>query len=172
MKRRDGEVRLFREVAVILDGGDDEPTVFGTLSDVTEQQATLNEKQFLGSAFQSLMECDPLPIALLDASMRLVAMNGPFSRSFGEDAGDLSCQSIDDLAKLLILLDQSNPGAETPAPGRLRTLAEQAMDSQEPCLQQTAEWLQPGPNNPRLRLDFLPIHHTGESAGLLLKLHL
>jgi two-component system CheB/CheR fusion protein len=171
MKRRDGEVRLFREVAIILDGGDDASTVFGTLSDITEQQAILNQKQFLGSAFESLMECDPLPIALLDATLQLVAMNGHFIRSFGGNSDDLSCQTIDDLAKVLILLDQANPGAQTPAPGALRTLAEQAMESHQPCLQQTAEWLQPGTKNPRLRLDLLPVHHAGDSTGLLLKLH-
>lgn len=171
MKRRDGEVRLFREIAIILDGGDNASTVFGTLSDITEQQATLDQKQFFGSAFQALMESDTLPIALLNASFRLVAMNGQFAKMFGSDSGNLLCQSIDDLAKVLIRLDQGNPMAETAALGGLRTLAEQVMESQQPCLQQTVAWLQPGTNNPELRLDLWPVHHAGERAGLLLKLH-
>jgi two-component system CheB/CheR fusion protein len=172
MTRRDGEVRLFREVAILLDGGDVESTVFGTLSDITEQQATLNQKQFLGRAFQSLMDCDPLPIALLDASLRLVAMNGPFSQRFGGNSADRSCLTIDDLEKVVVLLREPvNSGAETPAQGGLRTLAEQAMESKQPYLQQSAEWLQPGANKPTLSLDILPIHSTEESTGLLLKVH-
>jgi two-component system CheB/CheR fusion protein len=39
IQRRDGVVRVFREVGIILDGGLEDASVFGTLADVTEQQS-------------------------------------------------------------------------------------------------------------------------------------
>jgi two-component system CheB/CheR fusion protein len=171
IKRRDGEVRSFHEVATILGEESDDGSIFGTLSDVTDQQLILSQQQFLGGALHALMQQDPNPIALLDASLRLVAVNESLTRCFPSIRCDPEGQSVDELSRLLILLDPASASPTTPSAEDLRAVAHQAMESGQACLRHPAMFLQADLRHSPLAIDVLPINGLTEQAGLLLKFH-
>jgi PAS domain-containing protein len=172
IQRRDGKVRSVREVAVVVGETSDDGSVFGTLTDVTDQQATLSQKHFLGGAFHTLMQSDAHPIALLDASLRIVAFNEHFARCFSPASYDFQGKTVDDLSRLLILLDQASPSAALPSTDDLRAVAQQAIESGQPSLQHPAMFLQADLRHSPLSIDVLPIKGLADQAGLLLKLHI
>ncbi|MEB3300338.1 MAG: CheR family methyltransferase [Cyanobacteriota bacterium] len=172
IRRRDGEVRSFREVAVVVGEASDDGSVFGTLTDVTDQQSTLSQKHFLEGAFQALMLSDTHPIALLDASLRIAGFNENFARCFSPAPSEFEGKTVDDLCRLLILLDQDSPSAPLPSSDDLRAVAQQVIESGQPLLQRPAMFLQAALRPSPLSIDMLPIKGMADQAGLLLKLHI
>lgn len=165
-------MRSFREVAVVVGEASDDGSVFGTLTDVTDQQLILNQKHFLGGAFHALMQSDTHPIALLDASLRIVGFNEHFARCFSPASSEFEGKTVDDLSRLLILLDQASPSAALPSSDDLRAVAQQVIESGQPFLQRPAMFLQADLRHSPLSIDVLPIKGLADQSGLLLKLHI
>ncbi|MFY7694741.1 MAG: PAS domain-containing protein [Cyanobium sp.] len=167
--RRDGEIRTLREVAIRLDEDTSEGTVVGTLTDITDQQLLLQRNQFLAGAFRSLIEVETQPVALLDASLRVVLSNESFAQCLHTPSPELQGRPLEEVAQALILSPEGS-SPDQPSSERLRSLAMQVMESNQPQLGLSIRFLEAVGQTSRFTIDVLPINDSLGLRGVLLKL--
>lgn len=170
--RRDGQIRLLREVAITLDDASSDHAVVGTLSDITESQSIQNKLSFFEQAIHVLAENDIYPVALLDSSLDFVSVSKYFAQSLCSAPLDLEGQSIDILAKNFSLLDPIDSEKNIPFSKTFRDAAKQVIESNQPCLNLALRMLQPNQHNTNVRIDILPLSQEAEVRGVVLKLNL
>lgn len=166
--RRDGEIRTLREVAITLEEGSSEPSVVGTLTDITDQQRLLQRNQFLASAFRALIQTDHQPVVLLDASLRVVVISERFASSLRTSPSECQGRSWDDV--VLALVENREPSSgQSPTFQRLSAVARQVIQSGEPQLGLAVRCLEPGGENDLFTLDVFPINDSLGLQGVLLR---
>lgn len=170
LSRRDGSVKLLREVAIRLDDMSSDHAVVGTLTDITDQQALVNKVQFLDRATQVLLESDPHPAALLDSSHCFVSVSEGFARSISSKPQDLIGQSIDILANYFSLCDPAQPAERKPFVEGFRAAAQLARGNSNGWVHLPCAWLQPEFGNGSVQLDLLPILPSSAPASFVLRL--
>jgi PAS domain-containing protein len=163
---------MIHEVAIPLDDVDSDHAVVGTLTDITEQRVVLEQTQFLTHACRALLENDPRPAALLNASLSLTCVNQRLADYLQLSAEALIGQSIDILAEHFSLRDPAtHPAAQTPLSQTFREVAKQVIETNKSCLALPCAFLQPETQNVSLSFDCLPIAHPPDPSGLLLRLN-
>jgi two-component system, chemotaxis family, CheB/CheR fusion protein len=167
--RRDGEIRTFREVAIRLDEGTSEGTVVGTLTDITDQQLLLQRNQFLAGAFRSLIQTEHQPVALLDASLRVMFINDSFVQCLHTPSPELQGRPLDEVAQALVLHPDCLP-QEKPSSERLRSVAAQVMESNQPQLGLSVRFVEAVGETSQFLIDVLPVNDSLGMCGVLLKL--
>jgi len=167
--RRDGEIRTFREVAIRLDEGTSEGTVVGTLTDISDQQILLQRNQFLTDAICTLIKTENQPVALLDASLRVMFINESFAQCLHTPSPELQGRPLDEVAQALILYPESSP-QEKPSSERLRSVAAQVMESNQAQQGLSVRFLEAVGQTSRFTIDVLPINDPLGIRGVLLKL--
>jgi two-component system CheB/CheR fusion protein len=167
--RRDGEIRTLREVAIRLDEGTSEGTVVGTFTDITDQQMLLERNQFLAGAFRTLIQTESQPVALLDSSLRVMFVNESFAQCLHTPSPELQGRPLDEVAQALIVYPHSLP-QEKPSSERLRSVAAQVMESNQPQQGLSVRFVEAVGQTSRFSIDVLPINDSLGIRGVLLKL--
>jgi len=167
--RRDGEIRTLREVAIRLDASTSEGTVVGTLTDITDQQMLLQRNLFLASAFRILIQAENQPVALLDASLRVMFTNDSFAQCLHIPSTELPGRLLDEVAQAFILHSGSLP-QEKPSSERLSSLAAEMMESNQPQHGLSVRFVEAGGQTSWFTIDMLPLNDSLGIRGVLLKL--
>jgi two-component system CheB/CheR fusion protein len=167
--RRDGEIRTFREVAIRLDEGTNEGTVVGTFTDITDQHILLQRNQFLADGICTMIKAENQPVALLDASLCVMFINESFAKCLHTPSPELQGRPLDEVAQALILYPESLP-QEKPSSERLRSVAAQVMESNQPQQGLSVRFLEAVGQTSRFTIDVLPINDSQGIRGVLLKL--
>ena len=170
--RRDGKIRMLREVAITLDDASSDHAVVGTLTDITESQSIQNQLRFFENALHVFVDNDVSPMALLDSSLNFVSVGKYFAQLLSYLPEDLNGQSIDILAKNFSILDPIHSTKTLPFSEAFRNAVKQAIESKQPFLNLALRTLEPDSESKSLSIDILTMGQTSEVTGIVLKLNL
>ena len=169
--RRDGKIRMLREVAITLNDASSDHAVVGTLTDITELQSIQNQLRFFENALDVLVDNDVNPIALLDSSLTFISVSKFFAQSLSFLPLELNGQSIELLAKNLSIVDPMNSAKTLPFSEAFKDAIKQAIETKKPFLNLALRTLQPESESKSLSIDILPITQASEVSGVVLKLN-
>ncbi|MFN7901159.1 MAG: CheR family methyltransferase [Synechococcaceae cyanobacterium] len=172
LRLRDGSEIALQEVARVLDDPNDDRSVVGTLTEVTELRRLERRNQLLACAFQATQATETLPLALLDEALCLVTVSESFAALFGQPPPELIGQPLATLAQRWEL--QSRGAADALVSGlplrQLQDLALQALRSQQPLRGQRLEADPSRADSLPIHVELIPLGPRGDGLGLLVRL--